>query len=497
MSKRFVSIWFRYLITDWHSRRQPELREAPFVVAASRHGRMVVMAADPLAQQDGIDVGMSVADARALVTGLRVLEEKPGLSEKLLKGLAEWFIRFTPVVAIYPPCGLILDATGCAHLWGDEAKYLRDISSRLKNFGYSISLAMADTVGAAWAVARYSPATPVIETGMHTAALLSLPAAALRLDNETTERLYKLGLLQISSFIHMQRPALRRRFGTHLLLRLNQALGHEEEAVIPVLPQEPYKEWLPCMEPIVTATGIEIALHNLLGNLCSRLQQEEKGLRICMLQCFRLDGRIEQIGISTNHPSSNAKHLFKLFESKIDTIEPDLGIELFTLEASKVEASPSSQEKLWKDSGGLTDIGVAELLDRVAGKIGENQIHRYVPAEHYWPERSYKEALLFEKAGEWISRQRPIQLLAKPAVITVTAPVPDYPPMMFRYKGKLHKVIKADGPERIGQEWWLQEGEHRDYYIVEDEEGHRYWIFRSGHYDAAKTYQWFIHGFFA
>ena len=94
-------------------------------------------------------------------------------------------------------------------------------------------------------------------------------------------------------------------------------------------------------------------------------------------------------------------------------------------------------------------------------------------------------------------RPRPVQLLARPEPIQVTAPIPDYPPMLFRHKGKLHTIKKADGPERIEQEWWLQEGEHRDYYAVEDEEGQRYWLFRSGHYTGDQRQQWFLHGYFA
>ena len=91
---------------------------------------------------------------------------------------------------------------------------------------------------------------------------------------------------------------------------------------------------------------------------------------------------------------------------------------------------------------------------------------------------------------------RPLQLLAIPEKIEVTAPIPDYPPMLFRHKGKLHTIIKADGPERMEQEWWIAGGRHRDYYYVEDEEGKRYWLFRSGHYETDK-HRWFIHGFFA
>jgi protein ImuB len=158
------------------------------------------------------------------------------------------------------------------------------------------------------------------------------------------------------------------------------------------------------------------------------------------------------------------------------------------------------QDQLWQDKGGLADTELAELLDRIEGKIGPGHIQRFVPAEHYWPERSFTLASSIDETiqSSWkLDRPRPLQMLSKPELIEVTAPIPDYPPMLFRYKGKLHKIAKADGPERIEQEWWLQQGQHRDYYAVEDEEGQRYWLFRLGHYDVAKTYQWFLHGFFA
>jgi protein ImuB len=277
------------------------------------------------------------------------------------------------------------------------------------------------------------------------------------------------------------------------------ALGQEIESIEPVQPIEPYQERLPCLEPIVTATGIEIALRQLLETLCLRLQQEEKGLRSAVFKGYRVDGKIEQVRIGTNRPTHHVTHLFKLFANKLSTIEPALGIELFVLEASKVDDHSSLQEKIWEGAGGLDDMRLSELIDRLANKVGVEAVHRYLPDEHYWPERSLKPTTSLQEQSITIWRMdklRPLQLLSTPERIEVTAPIPDYPPMLFRYKGKVHQVVKADGPERIEQEWWIQEGQHRDYYRVEDEEGHRYWLFRLGHYHD-KTYQWFIHGFFA
>jgi protein ImuB len=499
MPERFICIWFRYLLTDWFTIRYPVLRGVPFVLAAPDHGRMIITDVSRLANAHQIVAGITVADARVTLPSLKVFNNKAGLAAKLLDGLAEWCIRYTPAVAIDGNEGLILNVSGCAHLWGGEEKYITDIHTRLNKSGYETRIGMADTIGAAWAISRFGE-TPIAAPGTQSTALLAMPSECLRIETEITECLEKLGLKKVRDFINMPRAVLRRRFGNKLIERLDQALGHEEETIKHVQPVEPYQERLPCLEPIVTATGIEIAVQRLLEALCLRLKQEQKGLRKALLTCYRVDGKIEKVEIGTNRASHRSNHLFKLFEIKLPGIEPAMGIELFVLEAQKVEDVAPMQEKLWETSCGLNNIHLAELLDRVAGRIGTENIHRYVPAEHFWPEWSMKKASSLEEklTTTWSTdRPRPLQVLAEPEPVLVTAPVPDYPPMSFRYKGKLHKIIKADGPERIEQEWWLQQGRHRDYYYVEDEEGCRYWLFRSGHYSAEKNYQWFIHGFFA
>jgi len=312
------------------------------------------------------------------------------------------------------------------------------------------------------------------------------------------EKLQKLGFSTIKSFMHIPRSVLRRRFGEGFLLRLAQALGLEEEVIMPLIPPVPYAERLPCLEPIRTVKGIEIAINQLLEGLCTRLQAEGKGIRKAVLKCYRIDGKMVQAGISTNRGSHSVSHLFKLFELQISKIEPALGIELFLMEAPKVEDMDILQEKLWTGNPGLQDSALAELLDKLAGKVGAHTIRRYLPAEHYWPERSIRPAVSLSEtpATPWrTDRPRPLRLLRRPELVEVMALLPDYPPKVFTYKGRRHVVEKADGPERIEREWWLEKGEHRDYYAVEDSDGQRYWLFRLGHYNAEP--EWYLHGFFA
>jgi protein ImuB len=496
MPKRFLSLWFCHLTTDRLAIRHPELRGKSFVLAGNERGRAIVQASSREAFARGIRPGRAVADARAIFPDIRVFPDRPGWAKRLLYRLAEWCLQYTPFPAPDPPSGLMLDISGCPHLWGGESAYLRDLVSALEGKGYRVRGAIADTIGAAWALARYGEQGSIAAVGAQREALLPLPPAALRLESRILEGLEKLGFRQIQQFIDLPAATLRRRFGEGLLLRLGQALGREEEAFQPVQPRVPYEEQLPCLEPIRTAKGIEIALRQLLDTLCQRLSREGKGLRKAVFKGLRVDGKTVEISIGTGRASHNPSHLFRLFALKIPLLEPALGIELFYLEGLLVEKVQLPQEQLWHRSG--DPAAVAELLDRIGAKLGSGRMHRYLPQERHWPEHSVRPALSFDEMPDtgWPDSVRPLHLLPVPEPITVMVPLPDYPPLHFTHKGKLVRVVRADGPERIEQEWWLQTGPPRDYYCVEDTEGGRYWLFRLGLYGKGEP-QWFLHGYFS
>jgi protein ImuB len=495
--KRYASIWFPFLLAEHAARKSPELKDQPFVLASSQRGRMVVDGVNPLAMEKGIRPGMVLADCRALYPELHMVRTPADGSRKLLHALAEWSIRYTPICSVDPPDGLILDTTGCPHLWGGEETYLKNIVAKLGGYGYTVKIALSDTIGTAWGMARFSNQS-IVSRGGHAKVLRDLPPAALRLDETILMRLKKLGFRQIGYFMDMPRPVLRRRFGPELLKRLGQALGHEPEFIEPVNPAPPYQERISCLEPITTSAGITIALNELLDKLCARLADEGLGLRKAIFSAYRLDGNIQKIETGASYPTRSQSHIFKLFKEKISSLRPDLGFELFVLDAPQIEPVTPEQAALWEKLS-HDKLKIGELLDRIAIKTSPDSVKRYLPAQHHWPERSVQEAApLWQKPEcDWpIHLPRPVYLLPKPEPIEVTAVVPDYPPLHFKYRRNLYHVARSEGPERIEQEWWLTDGIARDYYCVEDQAGARFWIFRSGRYDE-DTPKWFIHGFFA
>jgi protein ImuB len=500
MHKRYVSLWFRHLLTDRLAISHPELKGKAFVFAELQRGRKVITATTAAAEKYGIVAGMTLADAKMIASGVLVFDATPGRSEKLLKGMAEWCLRYTPLVAVDLPEGLLLDVTGCTHLKGGERPFLKELIERLQVIGYDVRPGMADTIGCAWGMARCARNGLIVAPGKHRDALIPLPPSALRLPPDLLTKLQNLGLYTIGNFIHMPKTVIRRRFNKDMVLRLHQALGQEEEFLLPLQESVPYSERLAFLESIRTREVIETALRTLLDTMCKRLYGDGKGLRIAVLTYFRIDGKHGTVEIGTNHPTHRSEHLFKLFSLKLDTVAPGLGIELFVLDAYKTEPVSDKQADLWAAKPGADHEEVAELLDRVAGRIGNGGIHRYLPSERFWPERNSRTSdnLSQQPLTAWrTDKPRPFQLMEPPEHVEAMALTPDYPPKQFRYKGKQHIIVNADGPERIEREWWEDPGEHRDYYIVEDEDGGRYWLFRSGHYDADQPQHWYIHGFFA
>jgi protein ImuB len=462
-------------------------------------------AVDAAAAALGLYAGQKATDAMALVPELVTADADPAGDFASLEALVDWCVRFSPAVAVDPPDGLLLDITGVAHLWGGEAELLADLLARLGKAGVPARGAIAGSAGAAWAMARFGTGNLVVTPGAEAERLALLPVTALRLEPETAAQLIRLGLSTIVEVARLPRDQLARRFGEAMLTRLDQALARADEALVFRRPPSPWFARLAFAEPISAPDDLARVTDDIAAALCRRLEEAGRGAGRFELAFHRLDGQAERRAIGLSLPGRTSHAIARLFAPMLETVDPGFGIEVVTLVAERVEPLPERQGRLEAIGEIAPEDGVAPLIDRLANRLGEDQVWRAEPYPSHIPERAVvrKPPFAAHPGEGWVKdRPRPVRLFRRPEPIEATAPIPDDPPILFRWRGQVRRVRRAEGPERLAEEWWRRPpGETgpahvRDYYRVEDETGARYWIFRAGLYDAETPAKWWLHGLF-
>ncbi len=382
--------------------------------------------------------------------------------------------------------------------------------------------------------------------------LAPLPMERLRISSETAAVLRKLGLFTIGDVQKLPRTGLSRRF-PDLLPQLDKAMGHAAEAIEFLRSPAPWIERLRFAEPISAPEDLERVTIKLLDMLCARLQAERQGGMRFEVSFFRCDGGVQTEAVSTALPVRDATRVFRLFREKLGLIDPGFGVDVATLAASHVEPLEARQANILRkvqSNACLEELAV--LIDALENRLGEGRVYRLAARESYIPERAVKRESVIPETPRALSgivknrqpsrpspcpsphgrgnsvaagspyslshgervgvrgeriwqtmAERPIRLFARPQPIDVTAALPDAPPMLFRWRKVLHRVARADGPERIAPEWWRGGGEGgeddqvRDYYRVESVHGMRFWVFREGLYGGERLPRWYLHGVFA
>jgi protein ImuB len=510
----------------WLSRRGAApvdpANEPAFATVTAAGGRRLLAAVNLAAAAAGLAPGMPLADALSFLPALQIAPTEPEADAAALVRLAQWCTRYSPWTAPDGVDGIKIEITGCGHLRGGEAQLAADLAARLAGQGIGHRLAIAGTLGAAWALARFAaaPGRPALPPpGEEKAALAPLPVAALRLDPATAAGLGRVGLRYIGELYPMPRAALARRFGDAVARRLDQALGGLPEPLSPLGETPVRRVRLSFAEPIADPADLARATERLTGDLAARLVREGQGARRLVLAFHRIDGRVEELRIGTARPSRDSRHLAALFVAKLDTIDPGLGVENMILALFAAEPLPPEQAGFSpllnppplageeRQRSGRVGAAIAPLLDRLGARLGLDAISRIEVRESHIPERAsvcvpFGAAQRSRPGARNVGRPpRPIRLFAPPEPIEASWLLPDDPPFRFTWRRRPYRVRRADGPERIADEWWTAGGSAaadaiRDYYRVEDAEGRRFWLFRAG-LPGAPPPRWFVHGVFA
>jgi protein ImuB len=507
------------------------------VLAVAGSGGPRIAALNEAAEAAGLALGEPLADARAKAGEVQTRAIDGAADDAALRRLALWATRYTPTASPWGEengaDGFFLDIEGAAHLFGGEERLLADLSLRLeKNFGLPARLAVADTPGMAWALARFAHApSPVLPSGQEAQALAPLPVEALRLSPDTCRALRRLGFKTIGALLDKPRAPFAARFPAELLRRIDQALGRIEEPLIPIVAPPVYHTLRYLLEPLLTQEAIVALASRLMRTLVQVLTHDDVGARGLRFSLYNVDGAVETIDIALTLPSRNVAHMMRLIDLKLEKLaaaeDAGFGFEAVGLAVTRAERIAARQDELIADGDAERTESCAQLVDKLRQRLGPHGVRGFAPVASHLPERAEMlRPVAAETAEAWPQpeqKSRPLLLLPRAEPTEVMALIPDGPPRRFRWRGVTYEVTGAQGPERISSEWWRldtppahsresgnpelgprlrgderREAPTRDYYLVEDSGGHRFWLYREGLYEReTAAARWFVHGLFA
>lgn len=549
--RRILSLWFPRLAAERVLRRRRDVLPLPFAVVGDRGGAQVLISLNPLAEAAGLRQEQPLRDATAMCPALLTRAESPTEDAAFLTALRRWAGKFSPWVAEEPPAALLVDLTGCAHLFGGETGLLAQVEEDCADLGLTMRAGLADTAGAAWALARYAgqvagpsrngdavdqearatrsravkrrgwarglsapglagvdlPQGVIAAPGRLREVLAPLPLAALRLEPAAVEGLSRLGLRRVEDIAGLPRAALSRRFGAPVLRRLDQAFGLEAEPISPAAAPLHFAVRMTLPEPIGLRTDIEAGIDRLLPTLCTRLRGKGRGARRVRLQAFRADGGVAMTEVTLAQASDTPDRIRPLLLLRLDALDAGFGIDCLRLEAVETEPLHAVQHRGHLEAGAAAtarqtaDTAMADLVGRLGTRLGTDQVTRLHPAESHLPDRALTlmaAAWAGAHDGPWPDPPgpRPLALFHPEPVAAANGPTP---PAAFRWRRQEMQTRVAVGPERILPEWWFDRPEWRsgprDYWRVEAQGGQRLWFFYA--HGGETSGGWFCHGRFA
>ena len=546
--RRILSVWFPRLAAERVLRLERGTITGPFAVISIDNNTETLASLSTEAEAEGLRVGQPLRDARAFCPELLTRPANLPAETTYLTMLRRWAGKFSPLVAPEPPAALMLDITGCAHLFGGEEGLTDALTADCTDLGLTVQTGIADTPGAAWALARFAgqqdqsirsgdaidqearatrsrsakrhwtrggpaprsflhiPAPVIAPPGMTRQAIGPLPIAALRLTPAAAVNLARLGVRRIDDLSVLPRAALARRFGRDVVRRLDQALGVEPEPITPARLDITFATRLSLPEPIGLDSDILAAIDRLLPPLCDKLRQHGRGVRRLQLELFHPDRTRQSLSAGLARPSHDPDQIKPLIALKLTGLDPGFGIDVIRLEAIVSEPVHARQHsghaEALADAQSRRDRGTAmeDLLTRIGGRIGLEEVRRLHPADSHIPEKTatVMAAAFSEPALDWEDPPVPRPLVMFPPEI-VSTDDPGRPPIRFRWRRFPFVTRTAMGPERLSPEWWLDDPNWRsgvrDYWRLETENGTRLWLFYA--HGGESSGGWFCQGVFA
>ncbi|MEZ5987100.1 MAG: DNA polymerase Y family protein [Hyphomonas sp.] len=493
--RRTLFLWLPQLPLDRRIRLGDARTEGAFAIMAEIRNAWRLTHLSEAARQAGLSAGLSLADARAICPSLLTEPADPSREEALLRALWRWADQFSPRIALAPPDGLVLDIAGCAHLFGGEAGMAETMLQRAGDLNITARVGIADTRGAASALARFAAAPVAIASPGETAkALEGLPLAALGLAPALVNDIRRTGLQTIGQLYGIRSSELARRFGLSLTSVLDRALERTPDPVVPASADPVYAARATLPEPIGLQDDLERVILRLADSVCARLKGVQCGARRYRLTVRPVDRPEEVMCIGFARPGAAPEAVLQQFRRPLETLRLEFGADFFRLVAEVIEPLHPRQAGLGGQDSREDDR--ADLISTLGNRLGFDRVRVFAPGDSHLPEREYLtlEAMERPEAPDWQAspRLRPIRIYHPPERLHVE--IAGRPPRAFEWRRQSYKLASATGPERLAGEWWQPDGGAlRDYWRVETQEGPRLWLLT---WPGAQEPAWYVAGRF-
>ena len=494
--RRVLSIWLPQLPLDLRVRRGDPRVAAPFAIISQIKNAWRLTHLSEAARGAGLSLGLSLPDARAICPELLTEPSDAVREAALLRALWRWADSLSPWVALDAPDGLFLDITGCAHLFGGETEMAAHSRARLSDMHVTSRIGIADTKGAAWALARFAGGDIVIApSGKTSAALAALPLEGLRLPPKTATDLRRTGLKTIGQVAEIKSAELARRFGLDLTKALSATFGRVPDPVSPKAADSIYAARMTLPDPIGLKEDLLSVLERLVASVSGRLESDAKGARRYYLTVRCVDTGDHVLPIGFARPTYAGRAIIQQFERPLDSLKIKFGADWFRLEAAHIEPIQPFQISL--DTHKQAEDDTAKIISTLGNRLGFDRVRQFMPVQSHLPEREFicVEAMDRREPVSWMAgpRKRPVRLFKRPERLVTLEP--GRPPKRFQWRRSVYATHDANGPERLTAEWWQDDGAAtRDYWQVQTEDGPRFWLMT---YPGAGEPNWYIAGRFA
>lgn len=484
----------------------------------------------------------NVTDKNILSIFLPRLSTKTLDIRDTLNKLAHWSTKFSPIANIDTAHyrrenlnltsdtlshGINIDITASLQLFKGKNHILNSIAKKLTSLHFNFRLAIAPTLGCAWAISRYGSEDIAIACPHSLFEVLTpLPIQALRLDDHTLKGLHEVGITHVEHLLKVEPDALAERFGPFLTKRLQQALGLEEELIDPIKLATPLIAKRDFEEPLKLIDAIEAAVKQLVEDILLLAKRESRNIRSLMLEFGYKSMPSEKRDILLSFPSCDFKHIWFLLRPKLEHLELHAEVIFISLTITDTATKDFDQGEMFLKSfhaDKAVNVNKGKLLDTLINELGSEQVaHAHFHASHI-PERSFSFAPLARnylthtlaehsllttvEEHSLTTTTRPSVLFRQPEIIQTDAVTAELAPSWLQWQGIFHSIAQMTGPERIFPEWWRshsfatspldgsptkQHSGSRDYFTVQTQDGTWLWIFRD-----LNTSQWFLHGIWA